>query len=65
VCETPLGEGFEIESEKGVNINKLDKGCLIFNTEKEKGYIVAVVDNTNKGADAQYWVDDFLHVQAA
>lgn len=59
----PSGEGFEIESEKGVNINKLDKGCLIFNIEKEKGYIVAVVDNTNKGVDAQYWIDDFLHVR--
>lgn len=59
----PSGEGFEIESEKGVNINKLDKGCLIFNTEKENGYVVAVVDNTNKGSDAQYWIDDFLHVR--
>ena len=58
----PSGEGFEIESEKGININKLDKGCLIFNTERENGYVVAVVDNTNKGADAQYWIDDFLHV---
>ncbi|MDR2126726.1 MAG: nucleoid-associated protein [Prevotellaceae bacterium] len=59
----PAGEGFEIESEKGININKLDKGCLIFNTERENGYVVAVVDNTNKGADAQYWIDDFLHVR--
>jgi len=59
----PSGDGFEIESEKGVNINKLDKGCLIFNTEKENGYIVAVVDNTNKGAEAQYWINDFLHVR--
>ncbi|MDR0799188.1 MAG: nucleoid-associated protein [Dysgonamonadaceae bacterium] len=59
----PKGEGFEIESEKGININKLDKGCLIFNTEKENGYIVAVVDNTNKGVEAQYWIDDFLHVR--
>jgi hypothetical protein len=59
----PKGEGFEIESEKGININKLDKGCLIFNIEKENGYIVAVVDNTNKGAEAQYWIDDFLHVR--
>ena len=59
----PSGDGFEIESEKGVNINKLDKGCLIFNIEKEKGYVVAVVDNTNKGAEAQYWVNDFLHVR--
>ena len=59
----PAGEGFEIESEKGININKLDKGCLIFNTEKENGYVVAVVDNTNKGVEAQYWIDDFLHVR--
>lgn len=59
----PSGDGFEIESEKGVNINKLDKGCLIFNTEKENGYVVAVVDNTNKGAEAHYWIDDFLHLR--
>ncbi|GHT15841.1 hypothetical protein AGMMS4956_16740 [Bacteroidia bacterium] len=59
----PAGDGFEIESDKGININKLDKGCLIFNTERENGYVVAVVDNTNKGVDAQYWIDDFLHVR--
>ena len=57
------GDGFEIESQKGININKLDKGCLIFNKEKENGYVVAVVDNTNKGAEAKYWTDDFLHVK--
>lgn len=56
-------DGFGIESEKGININKLDKGCLIFNTEKENGYVVAVVDNTNKATEAQYWIDDFLHLR--
>lgn len=59
----PSDDGFEIESQQGVNINKLDKGCLIFNTEKENGYVVAVVDNTNKGAEAHYWIDDFLHIR--
>lgn len=59
----PSSDGFEIESQQGVNINKLDKGCLIFNTDKENGYVVAVVDNTNKGAEAHYWIDDFLHVR--
>jgi hypothetical protein len=59
----PSGGHFEIESEKGININRLDKGCLIFNTEKESGYVAAVVDNTNKGVEAQYWIDDFLHVR--
>lgn len=58
-----LGDGFEILSEQGINIHKLDKGCLIFNTERDKGFVVAVIDNTNKGAEAQYWIDDFLHVR--
>jgi len=59
----PSGDGFKIESQQGVNINKLDKGALIFNTDKENGYIVAIVDNTNRGAGANYWIYDFLHVR--
>ena len=54
---------FNLESEQGINIKKLDKGCLIFNKERENGYVVAVVDNTNRGIEAQYWMDDFLHVR--
>lgn len=56
-------EGLDLESETGISLNKLDKGCLVFNTEKEDGYRVAVVDNTNRGAEAQYWKDDFLGVE--
>ncbi len=59
----PKEENFEIESDTGVNINKLDKGCLIFNLEQDNGYVVAIVDNTNKGAEAKYWTDAFLHVR--
>jgi len=58
-----LEDGFGIESEQGINISKLDKGCLIFNTGKESGYVVSVIDNTGKGAEARYWIDDFLHVR--
>lgn len=57
------GSNFNLESEQGINIKKLDKGCLIFNKDRENGYVVAVVDNTNRGVDAQYWIDDFLHVR--
>ena len=57
------GGNFNLESEQGINIKKLDKGCLIFNKDRENGYVVAVVDNTNRGVDAQYWIDDFLHVR--
>ncbi len=59
----PQNDGFSIESQAGINIHKLDKGCLVFNTEREKGYLVSVVDNLNKGGEAQYWIDHFLHVR--
>lgn len=56
----PKGDGFEINTEDGININKLDKGCLIFNTEAELGYLVAVAENLKKASEARYWKDDFL-----
>lgn len=43
---------FNLVSDKGINIKKLDKGCLIFNKNRENGYVVAVVDNTNKDLEA-------------
>ncbi|HAF29271.1 MAG TPA: hypothetical protein DCG75_09515 [Bacteroidales bacterium] len=59
----PNENGFSIESEQGIDIKKLDKGCLILNIEKENGFVVATVDKTNKGEDARYWIDDFLKVK--
>ena len=35
-----------VRHESGVNINKLDKGCLIFNLEEGNGYKVCVIDST-------------------
>jgi hypothetical protein len=54
---------FEVDAHEGININKLDKGCLIFNTESDKGYKVCIVDNNNKSGEALYWKDDFLGVK--
>ena len=51
-----------LEQEYGININKLDKGCLVFNLERENGYVIAVIDNTNK-TEAKYWVEDFLQAK--
>jgi hypothetical protein len=53
---------YQIESEKGINISKPDKGCIIFNTNRDKGFVVEVVDTSSKGEEAVYWMDDFLHV---
>lgn len=53
---------WHMSQEDGINIAKLDKGCLIFHTHTHEGYKCCVVDNTNKGQDAQYWIRDFLQV---
>lgn len=58
----PVEDIYEVESQKGININKLDKGCIIFNTQRESGYTVVVVDNSNRGEDAIFWVDNFLQL---
>jgi 37-kD nucleoid-associated bacterial protein len=57
---TKEGEYFALHSSEGQNINKADKGCIIFNTNGAEGYKVCVVDNLNRGSEAQYWKDDFL-----
>lgn len=51
---------FDVEPDSGINIHKLDKGAIIFNTERDKGFVVSVVDATNRGNDAAYWMDHFL-----
>ncbi|HEX2922058.1 MAG TPA: nucleoid-associated protein [Bacteroidales bacterium] len=56
----PDEKAFGIKTDEGINVSKLDKGCLIFNKVRENGYVVSVVDNTGKGAEAAYWIDTFL-----
>ena len=57
--------GFNLDyEENAININKLDKGCLIFNTAKEIGYKVVVIDNNSRGPEAAvYWKDSFLQLK--
>lgn len=60
----PENSGFNMSYEQeAINISKLDKGCLIINTEKEEGYKVAVIDQTNRSAEAVYWKDEFLKLR--
>lgn len=44
----------------GINLNKLDKGCLIFNKEQEQGYKILTIDSNRY--DARYWLEHFLSV---
>ena len=58
----PTTDSFEIDYEDGININKLDKGCLIFNTENENGFLVSIVDSVRQSGEAMYWRDSFLNI---
>ena len=45
----------------GININKLDKGCLILDTDEEPRFQVLSVDQNSY--DADYWKHDFLGIE--
>lgn len=52
----------DILLEEGVNVNKLDKGCLIFNVNEEEGYKILSVDSNRY--DTKYWTEQFLGIDA-
>jgi len=52
----------ELILQQGVNLNKLDKGCLIFNYKKEDGFKILTIDSNRY--DARYWLEHFLCVSA-
>ena len=47
---------------QGTSLDKLDKGCLIFNYKSEEGYKILSVDSNRY--DARYWLEHFLCVDA-
>lgn len=56
------GDNYAVESEAGINIKKVDKGCLIINSDRETGFQVAIIDTINRNNEALYWKEDFLGV---
>lgn len=55
-----VDNNFNINYDKGINIKRLDKGCLIFNIGENQGYEICIIDNKSK--DTQYWKNDFLNI---
>lgn len=51
-----------VEVDQGISLTKIDKAALIYNKDKETGYVLSVVDN-NKNGDMYYWFEDFLKVR--
>lgn len=56
-------DSYAVNYDDGININKLDKGCLVFNIEEGDGFKVSIVDSISKQNEAVYWKDAFLQVQ--
>lgn len=54
-------EDFKIRHDDGINVNKLEKGCLIFDDDRDSGYRLCMIDAQRSG-DAQYWKDNFLSI---
>ncbi len=52
----------EMILQQGINLSRLDKGCLIINYKKEEGYKILSIDNNRY--DARYWLEHFLAVDA-
>lgn len=57
---TSKGTDISLSSEQGFAMNKVDKGCVIFNVESEDGYRFAIINKSHSKASVKYWNDDFL-----
>jgi hypothetical protein len=56
-------ESYKLRFKEGVDINKFDKGCLIFKDIENGNYTIAIIDNQNRSEEAQYWKELFLGVE--
>lgn len=54
---------FDVFVQQGISTKKLDKGCLVINSQDDAGFTVLTVDNNNY--DAQYWIKNFLNIKFA
>lgn len=52
------GSHLDMILKQGISLDKLDKGCLIFNYKKEEGYKVLTIDSNRY--DSRYWLEHFL-----
>ena len=51
----------QLETEQGINPEKIDKGCLIIEHLEKKGFYVLTFDRA--GSESRFWVRDFLGVR--
>lgn len=58
----PGDDDLDLQLKEGVDLARMDKGCLILNRGEEQGYELLIFDANGKGEEAQFWKDKFLGV---
>ena len=56
------GNDFDLQMKEGMELTKIDKGCLIINAKRDEGLDVLIFDNQNRGEEALYWKEKFLSI---
>lgn len=54
---------YSIKPQFGLSTKHIDKGCLIFNIEKDNGYLLSIVENSSTRQDGRYWTQNFLYAK--
>lgn len=57
------GKSYSLSEDEGINTGKIDKACIILNTEMEEGYKLCALDHSNRSKDAQFWKEKFLNIK--
>lgn len=56
------GKDINVQMKEGMELTKIDKGCLIINNNRDEGFDVLIFDNQNRGEEAQFWKQQFLNL---
>lgn len=56
-------DSINLEYQKGISLQKTKKGCIVFNINKEHGFLVLVTNTMNTKSESIYWKEDFLHIR--
>lgn len=54
---------YSIKSQLGLSTKHLDKGCIIFNTQSDNGYLISIVETSTIRQDGRYWSNNFLYIK--
>lgn len=57
------GQTYHVNPNEGINPGKIDKACIIFNSEEKDGYKLCALDHSNKSKEAQFWKEKFLNIK--